>query len=183
VITVNGYANSTYDTNNSNFAVLVSVDPSAPFKHPGEYCKGLAQITNYLAGDKSVIVQRLNDFVVGRATTDERLEEVSFEPSIQGYPGNLNLVLPYRVYDSIKEFLIKLDRVIPGLLSDDTILYGIEIKTYSQRVKVDDKLRTDIENFYLIGDGSGLTRGLVQASMSGLLVADNVVESIKGSLF
>jgi len=175
VVTTNGYSNSSYDSKYSNMAILVSINPKKPFKHANEYLYGIAKLANYLSGDCDIVGQKAIDFIIGKRST-ELLHRDDLQ--ISAFPGNFSMILPYRVYEAISEFLIKLERFLPGILSNDSVLYGTEIKTYSQRLQVGPGLQTKLSKLYIIGDGSGLTRGLVQASMSGLIVGEELGYSL-----
>lgn len=157
-------------TNNTNFALLVSLNFTEPFKTPIEYGKYVAGLGNMLAGNK-VIVQRYGDFKRGRRTTKDRLAKNSLQPTLKdAVPGDLSLVLPYRIMLDISETIEALDNVMEGFASDGTLLYGVEVKFYSNKVKVNENFETNIKNLYALGDGAGITRGLMQASCSGVFL-------------
>jgi len=124
-----------------------------------------------------VIVQRLGDFEVGRRSTEERIKRSLVVPTLKNAtPGDLSFVLPYRYLADIREMLQALDQVAPGIYSKDTLLYGIEVKFYSSRLELSDCLETKIRNLFTIGDGAGVSRGLVQASASGVIVAEEILK-------
>lgn len=177
VTTVNGHSLAFKKTKNTNFALLVSTKFTTPFKDPIFYVKSIAKMANLLSG--GIIVQRLKDLVLGQRTTAERLKMDKLKPSLKAaVPGDLAFVLPYRYLKDILEMLQVLDRVIPGVWSGDTLLYGIEIKLYSNRIKVKKTLETRIKNLYVAGDGAGLTRGLVHASVSGLVAGRSISKNL-----
>ena len=94
-------------------------------------------------------------------------------------PGDLSLVLPHRILFDIIEMIKSLDKVSPGLASDETLLYGVEVKFYSNIVKVDKSFQSPaVKNLYFGGDGAGITRGLMQASVNGVLIAREIVKSL-----
>lgn len=127
-----------------------------------------------------MIVQRLGDLVAGRRSTEERLKRSVVVPTLKNAtPGDLSFVLPYRYLADIREMLQALDQITPGVHSKDTLLYGVEVKFYSSRLQLSDCLETRIRNLFTIGDGAGVTRGLVQASVSGVIVAREIVEREK----
>jgi uncharacterized FAD-dependent dehydrogenase len=127
-----------------------------------------------------VIVQRLGDFEVGRRSTEERIKRSLVVPTLKNAtPGDLSFVLPYRYLADIREMLQALDQVAPGIYSKDTLLYGIEVKFYSSRLELSDCLETKIRNLFTIGDGAGVSRGLVQASASGVIVAEEILKREK----
>lgn len=176
VKTVNGYSLARKKTKNTNFAVLVSTQFTTPFKDPIFYAKSIAKLSNLLSG--GIVVQRLKDLVLGQRSTYQRLKLSKVKPTLKSaVPGDLAFVLPYRYLSGILEMLQALDRIIPGVWDAGTLLYGVEIKLYSSRVKVKTNLETEIKNLFMAGDGAGLTRGLVHASVSGLMVAKGILGS------
>ena len=82
----------------------------------------------------------------------------------------------HRFLQGITEMIFALDQLTPGIASPDTILYGIEVKFYSSRIHLTENLESEICNLFTIGDGAGVTRGLVQASASGLVAAHEIVQ-------
>jgi len=175
VLTVNGQSYAERKTDNTNFAVLVSTSFTEPFKEPIAYGKYIARLTNLLSG--GIIVQRLGDLEAGRRSTEERIQRSTVAPTLKSAtPGDLSFVLPYRYLADIREMLEALDKISPGLHSRDTLLYGVEVKFYSSRLALNECLETPIRNLFTIGDGAGLTRGLVQASVSGVVVAKQIVK-------
>ncbi|UCD96530.1 MAG: NAD(P)/FAD-dependent oxidoreductase [Candidatus Bathyarchaeota archaeon] len=174
VLTVNGQSYAERKTANTNFAVLVSTSFTEPFKEPIAYGKYIARLTNLLSG--GVIVQRLGDLEAGRRSTSERIARSTVEPTLKSAtPGDLSFVLPYRYLMDIREMLEVLDKIAPGLASSDTLLYGVEVKFYSSRLALNEFLETPIRNLFTIGDGAGLTRGLIQASVSGVIAARQIM--------
>ncbi len=170
VITVNGHSYSGKQTENTNFAVLVSKTFTEPFKEPIAYGKNIATLANMLGG--GVLVQRLGDLWEGRRSTARRLAKGMVEPTLKdATPGDLTLVLPYRYVLNILEMLEALEEFIPGVWSRNTLLYGVEVKFYSSRVKVTPDMETEIPGLFAVGDGAGITRGLAQASASGVRAA------------
>lgn len=171
---VNGHAYKSKDlkTQNTNFALLVSFDMTEPFNDPIAYGKNIAKLGNQLAGNK-ILVQRYGDFKRFRRTTDERLYRNNIVPTLKdAIPGDLSLVLPYRVMSDLDEMIQALDGIAPGMASDETLLYGVEVKFYSNKVCINESCQTSIENLYAIGDGAGITRGLSQASAMGAYLGD-----------
>jgi uncharacterized FAD-dependent dehydrogenase len=123
-----------------------------------------------------VIIQRLGDLELGRRSTEERISRSIIKPTLKvATPGDLSFVLPYRYLTDIKEMLMALDKVAPGIYSKDTLLYGVEVKFYSSRLELNSNLETKIKNLFTIGDGAGVTRGLIQASASGVIVANEIM--------
>lgn len=175
VVTVNGHSWSDKRTENSNFAILVSKTFTEPFREPITYGKYIASLANMLGG--GVLVQRLGDLWEGRRSTAKRLSKSMVRPTLKGAtPGDLTLVLPYRHIRNILEMLEALDKIMPGVWSRNTLLYGVEVKFYSSRVKVDSHMETGISGLFAVGDGAGVTRSLAQASAAGVKAARSVLE-------
>lgn len=174
ILTVNGHSYAEKKTNNTNFALLVSEKFTEPFKSPIAYGQHVARLANMLAG--GVLVQRFGDLLDGRRSTPERIASSTISPTLtSATPGDLSLVLPYRQLLSIIEMLYALDKIAPGTASRYTLLYGVEVKFYSSRVKLTNELETEgVKNLFTIGDGAGVTRGLIQASASGVYVARTI---------
>ena len=178
VLTVNGQSYAERKTKNTNFAILVSTSFTEPFKEPIAYGKYVARLSNLLSGD--VIVQRLGDLESGRRSTPERMARSVVTPTLKNAtPGDLSFVLPYRYLADIREMLQALDKIVPGINSRDTLLYGVEVKFYSSRLQLSNCLETRIRNLFTVGDGAGVTRGLIQASASGVIVAREIVKREK----
>ena len=170
VVNGHAYKAESYKTKNTNFALLVSKNFTKPFKEPIQYGKHIAQLSNMLC-DGKILVQRFGDFVRGRRTTEERLVRNNITPTLKdAVPGDLSLVFPYRIMKDIEEMIYALDQVTPGMASDETLLYGVEVKFYSNKILVNDDFETNIQGLRAIGDGASVTRGLQQASANGLSV-------------
>ena len=170
VTTVNGHSYADRKTSNTNFGLLVSKNFTEPFDDPVAYGQSIARLANLLSG--GVLVQRLGDLEAGRRTNAQRLGRSIVIPTQKcATPGDLGLVLPYRHIVNILEMLHALDRIMPGVCSRHTLLYGVEVKFYSNRLELTDSLETEVRGLYACGDGAGVTRGLVQASASGLVAA------------
>jgi len=177
LITVNGHSHAEIKTGNTNFALLVSKTFTEPFHEPITYGKDIAKLANLLGG--GVLVQRLGDLLAGHRSTPERIARGIVRPTLkEATPGDLSLVLPYRHLTDLIEMIEALDKLTPGLYSRDTLLYGVEVKFYSSRLKVNNNLETRIENLYAGGDGAGITRGLMQASVSGIVIARAILEKL-----
>lgn len=178
VLTVNGGSHAEMKTANTNFAILVSTSFTEPFKEPVAYGKYVARLSNLLSG--GVMVQRLGDLEKGRRSTPERLAHSVLTPSLKNAtPGDLSFVLPYRYLADIREMLQALDKIAPGVASPETLLYGVEVKFYSSHLQLNHALETKIQNMFTIGDGAGVTRGLIQASASGVIVAREILKREK----
>lgn len=176
IITANGhsYAEKEKKTDNCNFAILSSIHFEGDFDKPTEYAENIARNMNF-AGEGNIIVQRFGDLKRGRRTNAHRLGANSVIPTLSAFPGDLSIVLPYRALTNIIETIYALDKVAPGCANDDTLLYGCENKYYSIR-PVHDGNFSIIDGIYLIGDGSGITRGLSQSGAMGLFVGDAITK-------
>jgi uncharacterized FAD-dependent dehydrogenase len=175
VITVNGHSYAKRKTDNTNFALLVSTAFTKPFNQPIAYGKYLARLANILSG--GVLLQRLGDLEKGRRSTPERIKRGRVKPTLKdATPGDLSFALPYRYLTGIVEMLQAMDRLAPGVASPHTLLYGIEVKFYSSRPQLSPALETEIGNMFAVGDGAGVSRGLVQASVSGVVAAREILK-------
>ncbi len=177
IITVNGhsYEDPAKQTENTNFALLVSKHFSEPFKDSNGYGESIARLSNMLGG--GVIVQRFGDLIRGRRSTESRMRDAFITPTLNATAGDLSLVLPKRILDGIIEMIYALDKVAPGTANDDTLLYGVEVKFYNMEVEVNENLESCYSGLYIIGDGSGITHSLSHASASGVHVARNIVNN------
>lgn len=176
IVTVNGhsYEDPEKQTENTNFALLVSKHFSEPFKDSNGYGESIARLSNMLGG--GVIVQRFGDLIRGRRSNQKRIDEGTVRPTLAATPGDLSLVLPKRILDGIMEMIYALDKIAPGTANDDTLLYGVEVKFYNMEVQIDENLETIYPGLYVIGDGSGVTHSLSHASASGVYVARKITE-------
>ena len=177
---VNGhcYADPAKKTKNTNFALLVSTRFTEPFNQPIEYGRYVARLANMLTGG-GVMVQRLGDLLQGRRTNESRLQKSTTTPTLlSAVPGDLSYVLPERYLTSLIETLKAFDKIAPGMYSKNTLLYGVEVKFYSSKVIVKSNFETAIPRLYTIGDGAGITRGLIQASATGIVVGRDIVTKV-----
>lgn len=178
VVNGHSYSDKSLRTQNTNFALLVSTKFTKPFNEPIEYGKYVARLANMLTGG-GIMVQRLGDLLKGRRSDYSRLEKSSTIPTLKSaVPGDLSYVLPARYLTSIVEALKALDKIAPGLYSRNTLLYGVEVKFYSSKVTLDNNFETEVKNLYTIGDGAGITRGLMQASVNGIAVARDLAKKL-----
>lgn len=178
VWTVNGHSYSDRKTDNTNFAILVSTQFTEPFDEPIYYGRYIARLANLL-GD-GIILQRLGDLQAGRRSTPQRIAEGRVRPTLRdATPGDLSFVLPYRYISDILEMLEAMDKLVPGVGSPHTLLYGVEVKFYSRQLRLSNTLETEIENLFAIGDGAGVSRGLIQASASGIIAAREILRRIQ----
>ncbi len=178
VITANGHSFAEPDkkTDNCNFAILSSIHFAGDFNKPTEYAANIAKNMNF-AGEGNIIVQRFGDLIRGRRTNEHRLSANSVTPTLKAFAGDLSIVMPYRALTNIIETIYALDKVAPGCANDDTLLYGCENKYYSIRPEHNGHFEI-ADGMYLIGDGSGITRGLSQSGAMGLYVADHLCGKI-----
>ncbi len=179
IITVNGhsYSDPKLQSNNTNFALLVSNRFTEPFNEPHQYGKRIASFSNMLGG--GIIVQRFGDLLKGRRTNAHRLGKSFTKPTLQATPGDLSLVLPKRHLDNIIEMIQALNTIAPGMSNDDTLLYGVEVKFYSSRIVLSKELETKLPKIFAVGDGAGVTRGLSQAGASGIYVARTILSRLE----
>ncbi len=179
IVTVNGhsYADPSLHTENTNFALLVSNKFTEPFRDSNEYGESIARLSNMLGG--GVLMQRFGDLVKGRRSSKRRMEKCFTRPTLNATPGDLSLVIPKRQLDDIIEMIYALDKIAPGTANEDTLLYGVEVKFYNSKVEVDENLETKVKGLYALGDGSGVTHSLSQASASGVLVARILADKYK----
>jgi uncharacterized FAD-dependent dehydrogenase len=177
--TVNGHSFSVKKSDNTNFAILVSTTFTEPFHEPISYGQYIATLANLLG--EGIIVQRLGDLLHGRRSTLERLRKNPVMPTLKdATPGDLSFVIPYRYISDILEMLDVLDHVVPGMNSTSTLLYGVEVKFYSMRLSLSSGMETELQNLFAAGDGAGVTRGIVQASVSGIVAAREIMRRLDG---
>ena len=177
VITVNGHSYANHWSNNTNFALLMSTTFTKPFREPIAYGKYLARLANILSG--GVLVQRLGDLMEGQRSTPARIERGLVQPTLKNAtPGDLSFVLPYRHLTGLVEMLQAMDKLAPGIASRHTLLYGVEVKFYSCRPQLSPNLETEVSNMFTAGDGAGISRGLIQASASGVVVAREIIRRV-----
>jgi uncharacterized FAD-dependent dehydrogenase len=177
VITVNGNSYAERKTGNTNFAILVSTTFTEPFREPIAYGKYLARLANLLSG--GVLVQRLGDLMEGHRSTPERIRHSIVEPTLKAAtPGDLSFALPFRHLKGIVEMLQAMGKLAPGVASRHTLLYGVEVKFYSSQLELSPCLETEIGNMFAAGDGAGVSRGLVQASACGVVVAREILRRL-----
>ena len=174
IITANGhsFADPSKKTENCNFAILSSIHFTEPFDQPTEYAENVSRMANMI-GNGNVIVQRFGDLIRGRRTNEHRLAQNTVRPTLKATAGDISLVLPHRILTNIIETIYALDKVAPGTANDDTLLYGCESKYYSLKPKHNANFEV-VPGLHLIGDGSGISRGLSQAGAMGLYVADKI---------
>lgn len=171
---VNGHSYKDKKSNNTNLAILSSHDFTEPFNEPTRYGKMTAQLVNML-GNGSILVQRYGDILEGKRTWPHELERSNVVPTLKdAVAGDLTSALPYRTMTNILNFIVALDKVVPGFASGETLLYGPEIKFYSNRITIDDHFETNIKGLHALGDSSGWTRGLMMASAMGVMMGEMI---------
>lgn len=173
---VNGHSKAKEKSSNTNFALLGHYEFTEPFDEPNEWGRDLARITTKLGGGNP-IVQRLKDLRLGRRSTESRIKNNRLvQPTLKtAIPGDISLAYPGRAIDDILDALERLDKVIPGVADDSTLLYAPEVKFYSLKLKVDEWMKTNIPYIYAIGDGAGVSRGIVGAAVTGLIAAEGIL--------
>ena len=171
ILTVNGHSftDPKLQSENTNFALLVTNKFTEPFEDSNEYGESIARLSNMLGG--GVLMQRVGDLIKGRRSSERRMAKSFTHPTLNATAGDLSLVMPKRQLDDIIEMIYQLDKIAPGMANDDTLLYGIEVKFYNSVVEVDDRFETKKKRLYCLGDGSGVTHSLSQASASGVEMA------------
>ena len=177
IVTVNGhsYEDKEKQTENTNFALLVSKHFTEPFNDSNSYGESIARLSNMLGG--GVMVQRFGDLIRGQRSTEKRIRKSFIVPTLKATPGDLSLVIPKRILDGIIEMIYALDKIAPGTANDDTLLYGVEVKFYNMEVSIDNNLETRHKGLFVIGDCSGVTHSLSHASASGIYVARHIAQS------
>ena len=171
---VNGHSYKDKKSTNTNLAILVSHKFTYPFNKPIEYGRNVAKNLNEL-GQGNVVVQRLGDINRGKRTWQEELDNNSVVPTLKSaVPGDITFAIGYRTMTDILQFIKEMDKIVEGFGHPDNLLYGPEIKFYSNEVLINDKFETSVKGLYSIGDGGGMTRGLMMASASGVQMARNL---------
>jgi len=176
IIGVNGHSYGDKKSKNTNFAFVVKTNLTEPIQDSMAYGKAISTLATILGNDKPII-QRFGDLKRGRRSNEWRLKKSTFTPTLNDTtPGNIAMALPHRIVTDIIDGLEKLNELIPGVAMDSTFLYAPEIKYYSRKIKVNDKMETNIKNLYVAGDGAGLSRDIIKASATGILVADAILK-------
>lgn len=172
---VNGHSYKNTKSDNTNLAILCSHNFRPPFDEPIPYAKKVGELVNMLA-DGHILVQRYGDILAGKRTWQEDLARSNVRPTLpDAVAGDLTAAMPYRTLMNIIKFIEAVDKVVPGFASEETLLYGPEIKFYSNKVKMDEKFKTNIEGLHCLGDSSGWTRGLMMASVMGVLMGRELI--------
>lgn len=173
---VNGHSYKDRKSGNTNLAILCSHNFSVPFNQPIEYAKKVGELTNML-GAGHILVQRFGDILDGKRTWEKELMQSNVKPTLpDAVAGDITAAMPYRAMTNIINFIQAMDVVVPGFASHETLLYSPELKFYSNRVKMDADLNTSLPGLHCLGDSSGWTRGLMMASVMGVLMGRKLAE-------
>ena len=176
---VNGHSYKDMKSDNTNLSILVSHNFSTPFNQPIEYARKVGELTNMLAAGQ-ILVQRFGDILDGKRTWPKELAESNVRPTLpDAVAGDITAAMPYRAMMNIINFIIAVDKVVPGFAAYETLLYSPELKFYSNRVKMDENLTTSVKGLHCLGDSSGWTRGLMMASVMGVIMGRKLVEREK----
>ncbi len=171
---VNGHSFKNLKSDNTNLAILCSHNFSVPFNQPIEYAKKVGELANML-GAGHILVQRYGDILDGKRTWEKELSFSNVKPTLpDAVAGDITAAIPYRTMTNIINFIKAVDDVVPGFASHETLLYSPELKFYSNRVKMDEHFNTNIGNLHCLGDSSGWTRGLMMASIMGVLMGREI---------
>ncbi len=174
-IGVNGHSSNKDKSENTNFAFLTNIELTEPVENTTEYGISIAKLATTIGGGMPII-QRLEDLKNGRRSTETRIQKSYVKPTMKNAtPGDISMAMPHRIVTNVIEGLEQLDKVIPGVNSDSTLLYAPEIKFYSMRFLVGKNLETNIPNFFVAGDGAGLSRGIVASAATGIIAARGII--------
>ncbi len=177
---VNGHSYKDKKSDNTNLSILVSHNFSTPFNQPIEYARKVGELTNMLASGH-ILVQRFGDILDGKRTWPKELAESNVRPTLpDAVAGDITAAMPYRAMMNIINFITAVDKVVPGFASYETLLYSPELKFYSNRVKMDEDLTTSVKGLHCLGDSSGWTRGLMMASVMGVIMGRKLAEKELG---
>jgi hypothetical protein len=175
-ICVNGHSMAEKKSENTNFAFVTKIKLTEPVENTTAYGISIAKLATTIGG-KMPIVQRLDDLKKGRRSTRKRIEKSFVKPTLKNAtPGDISMALPHRIVTNILEGLEKLNEVIPGVASDSTLLYAPEIKFSSMRFIVNNNLESSMKNFFVAGDGAGLSRGIVTSAATGIIAARGIMD-------
>jgi len=173
---VNGHAENKLKTENTNFALLSHIELTDPVEDTTEYGRAIAKLATTIGGGRPII-QRLKDLTQGRRSTAERLRRATITPTLtDATPGDISMALPDRVVVNLVEGLEQLDNIIPGLTTDNTLVYAPEIKFYDTRYPVTHEMETAVPGFFVVGDASGHSRGIVYSAVTGMIAAEAIKE-------
>ncbi len=174
---VNGHSYKDLKSDNTNVSVLCSHNFSIPFNQPIAYAQKVGELTNMLANGH-ILVQRFGDILDGKRTWEKELAQSNVRPTLpDAVAGDITAAMPYRAMTNIINFIQAADIVVPGFAASETLLYSPELKFYSNRVKMDEELNTNVRGLHCLGDSSGWTRGLMMASAMGVLMGRKLAEN------
>ncbi len=174
---VNGHSFKDLKSENTNLSILVSHNFTEPFNQPIAYAQKVGELTNMLGAGR-IMVQRYGDILDGKRTWQKELSQSNVKPTLKdAVAGDITAAMPYRAMANIIEFIRMMDEVVPGFASNETLLYSPELKFYSNKVKMDTDLNTNIKGLHCLGDSSGWTRGLMMASAMGVLMGRKLMEA------
>ena len=175
---VNGYSLKDVKSKNSNFAFISKVNLTEPVTDTRLYGESIARIANVL-GDGKPIIQTLKDLKDGRRSDWKRINKGFVEPTLKDcVAGDLALVLPHRILINIIEGLSTLDKIMPGINNGETLLYGPEIKFFSNEITTNNDFKLENDNIYFVGDGAGKAGNIVAAAATGLVAARDILKNI-----
>ena len=171
---VNGHSYKELKSNNTNLAILCSHNFNEPFNQPIAYAQKVGELTNMLGAGR-ILVQRYGDILDGKRTWQKELVQSNLKPTLaDAVAGDITAAMPYRAMINIINFIAAMDQVVPGFAAYETLLYSPELKFYSNRVKMDEDFNTSLSGLYCLGDSSGWTRGLMMASVMGVLMGRKI---------
>ena len=173
---VNGHSYKELKSNNTNLAILCSHNFNQPFNQPIEYAQKVGELTNML-GAGHILVQRYGDILDGKRTWQKELDRSNVRPTLpDAVAGDITAAMPYRAMLNIINFIQAVDYVVPGFAAEETLLYSPELKFYSNRIKMDENFDTNVKGLHCLGDSSGWTRGLMMASVMGVLMGRSIAD-------
>jgi uncharacterized FAD-dependent dehydrogenase len=179
-VLVNGHAENKRKSDNTNFALLVHMELTDPVEDTTQYGRAIAQLASTIGGGQPIL-QRLKDLQQGRRSTMDRIRRLPIQPTLtEVTPGDISMALPQRIVVNLLEAIERLDRVIPGLSADSTLIYAPEIKFYDTRYAIQDGMETKLPGFYVAGDASGHSRGIVFAAVTGIYAARHIAARVAG---
>ncbi len=176
---VNGHSYKDMKSPNTNLSILSSHNFTTPFNQPIAYAQKIGEVTNML-GNGQILVQRFGDILNGKRTWEKELHRSNVKPTLKdAVAGDITAAMPYRAMTNIIAFIQALEQVVPGFAGPETLLYSPELKFYSNKVRMDEELTTNIKGFYSLGDSSGWTRGLMMASAMGVMMGQRLLKEEK----
>ncbi len=179
-VLVNGHAENKRKSDNTNFALLVHMELTDPVEDTTQYGRAVAQLASTIGGGQPIL-QRLKDLQQGRRSTMDRICRLPIHPTLEEVtPGDISMALPQRIVVDLLEAIERLDRVIPGLAADSTLIYAPEIKFYDTRYSIQDGMETKLPRFYVAGDASGHSRGIVFSAVTGIYAARHIIAKAGG---